>query len=289
MTIGAAVAKRLFALGLVSEDNLMVFAAIALSAAVVLTAFASTFAIRNRAELRGTRFELLLRQTLDDAFDENAVVCAIADAVAAAGGEHQLSAAQREACTRCERSRLATVRLIAASAHDASTDALTGLLNRRSLEARLPGVLDAEEMYAVAVADLDHFKALNDRWGHDAGDRAIRMFGDVLREATRSVDLLCRHGGEEFVIVFPGLTQAHAAVALERVRAILKANVRDSHLPQLTASFGIAEVAGDTSFDSVLIRADQALLRAKRNGRDQIVAATRPGKYHEIVRERIAA
>ena len=119
--------------------------------------------VRTHRALRLAQFELALRRQLDDAFDESAVRSVVAGTIMGVGGETAIGAHQRTALRACEGSRLATVRLIAATAHDASTDSLTGLLNRRSLDAQLLGVVEVEEMYSVAVADLDHFKSLKDR------------------------------------------------------------------------------------------------------------------------------
>ncbi len=180
--------------------------------------------------------------------------------------------------------RTTTLESIAWNSDAAATDALTGLLNRRALHERATAVQSCESVYSVAIADLDHFKALNDTFGHETGDAAIVAFARALTQATVGRDVVCRLGGEEFVVMFPGVTQGHAREAMERVRAFYKAEVAQLGLPKSTASFGVAESTMATDFDSVLRIADQALLRAKRTGRDQIISATRPGKYREIVR-----
>jgi GGDEF domain-containing protein len=115
--------------------------------------------------------------------------------------------------------RLGMLRVMEATHLQAATDPLTGLLNRRSFENQVQELVRRRTPFTLAMGDLDKFKPLNDTNGHDAGDRALRLFARTLRDALRSDDLICRYGGEEFVIAFPGLSLEAAARALGRVDA----------------------------------------------------------------------
>ena len=132
----------------------------------------------------------------------------------------------------------------------------------------------AESSYSVAYGDLDHFKQLNDVFGHDAGDRALRAFSQVLRDSLRPADVPCRFGGEEFVIVLPACQAVEAVQVLERVRQRLTERLMSGQLPAFTVSFGIASSDQASDFQEVVDLADQALLHAKGGGRDQIVVAS---------------
>ena len=114
--------------------------------------------------------------------------------------------------------RLGMLRVMEATHLQAATDPLTGLLNRRSFENKVQDLLRRREPFTLAMGDLDHFKVLNDTHGHDAGDRALRLFSRTMREAVRTGDLVSRYGGEEFVIAFPGLSVEAAARALGRIQ-----------------------------------------------------------------------
>ena len=121
---------------------------------------------------------------------------------------------------------------------------------------------------------MDHFKKLNDVFGHDAGDRSLRTFAQVLRDALRPSDIPCRYGGEEFVVVLPACPISEAVTVLERVREQTALRLTSGRLPSFTMSFGVAssDQAGD--FEQVVALADGALLRAKGAGRDRIVVAS---------------
>jgi len=168
-------------------------------------------------------------------------------------------------------SRLGLLRVMADTQLQAATDNLTGLLNRRSFEQKLSDVRADAPVVAVAMADLDNFKALNDTFGHQTGDRALRLFAEVLRSALRSQDLMCRHGGEEFVIAFPHASAENARRALDNVRSRLDAALTVAGLPRFTVSFGLIDARSGEDFPAMAARADNALFAAKRDGRDRIV------------------
>jgi diguanylate cyclase (GGDEF)-like protein len=162
----------------------------------------------------------------------------------------------------------------------ALVDGLTGLANRRHGE----NVLEAELVRAqrfggpltLVVADLDDFKEVNDRFGHLSGDCVLRDFGAALRATIRDVDLACRWGGEEFVLVLPG-TDAQGGVNLaERIRDHLRQRTIlavDGTPVDVTASFGVAATNGGASAEELLARADAALYEAKRAGKNRVECA----------------
>ncbi len=161
----------------------------------------------------------------------------------------------------------------------AVTDALTGLYNRRYFERHLSIMLDkAREQgrdMAVMLIDMDFFKAVNDTHGHDIGDAVLREFAQRLRRNIRGVDLACRFGGEEFVVLMPDTDFQQAQGVAERVRAAVSERsfeVGGGRNLAITISIGLAlnEAATDTP-DLILKRADIALYRAKREGRNRVV------------------
>ena len=141
----------------------------------------------------------------------------------------------------------------------ASHDPLTGLLNRRSLEEAVSRLAADDTAYAVAFADLDHFKLLNDVHGHDAGDRALRAFAATLSARLRPDDLVGRWGGEEFVVVLPGCKQQQAVEAMNRVREQLALEALEGSSVAVTVSVGVAVRDPAELFDQAVARADQAL------------------------------
>jgi diguanylate cyclase (GGDEF)-like protein len=183
-----------------------------------------------------------------------------------------------EVVARRASERLAMLRAFAQSQTQANSDSLTGLLTRRSLESSVRGIQDSGASYTVAYGDLDHFKQLNDVFGHDAGDRALRTFSQVLRDSLRPSDFPSRYGGEEFVIVLPGCAVPEAVEVLERVRTGLAHRLTAGNLPTFTVSFGVVGSDQATDFKQLVTKADDALMQAKAGGRDQIVisGSTRP-------------
>ena len=125
--------------------------------------------------------------------------------------------------------------------------------------------------YAVAFGDLDHFKQLNDVYGHDTGDRALRLFARVLRDSVRPQDLPARWGGEEFVVILPGCSADDAVRVIDRVRQRLADSLEGGSTPPFTVSFGVAGDDSGLPFVDLVSMADAALLTAKADGRDRTV------------------
>jgi diguanylate cyclase (GGDEF)-like protein len=164
--------------------------------------------------------------------------------------------------------RLGMLRIMAETQLQAMTDGLTGLVNRRSFENRARALRSSGLGFTLVMADLDHFKGLNDTHGHETGDRALRVFAETLRLAVRSEDLVCRYGGEEFIVLLLGVDLAESVEVVERVRKALARTTRRGDVPTFTSSYGIAESSQADDFDDLVLRADRALFAAKNAGRD---------------------
>ena len=160
----------------------------------------------------------------------------------------------------------------------ALTDPLTGLPNRRAIEAWSVRQLSGAARYGfplwVVMADLDHFKSVNDTYGHEAGDAVLKKFAEVLRANTRLSDISGRTGGEEFLLVVTHADESGAMIVVERIRKELEAErfLWKGSKVQVTASFGIAGFSGKHApeFSDLVAEADAALYRAKHQGRNRI-------------------
>ena len=175
---------------------------------------------------------------------------------------------------------LVVIRLITHLQRLSRHDGLTGLLNRRSLEEELTAQVQRSrrsgETFCVLMLDADRFKEINDQHGHATGDRALKHLSAQLRGHMREVDRVARFGGEEFVVLLPGLGLAAAQQVAERLRRLVAAAplVDGDSIIALSVSIGVAEWAGAQEEPSrLLVRADTAMYRAKRDGRDQVATS----------------
>jgi diguanylate cyclase (GGDEF)-like protein len=184
--------------------------------------------------------------------------------------------------------RLGMLRVMAETQLQASTDGLTGLINRRTLENAARNLRASQRSFALVMADLDRFKELNDTHGHEAGDRALRIFAQTVRETLRTGDVACRFGGEEFTLVLPELGIDDAAELMEQVRANLAVAVGRGDAPRFTASFGVVHSTDADTFDELVSIADRALFAAKHAGRDR-VAIHEGDRSFEIHRDPVEA
>jgi diguanylate cyclase (GGDEF)-like protein len=168
--------------------------------------------------------------------------------------------------------RLGMLRIMSETSLQASTDSLTGLCNRRRLESMFASLFAQKTPVALVLADLDDFKDLNDRHGHDAGDRALRAFASALRSEVRPSDIVCRYGGEEFVVVLPACSAEDAHRVFERVKDRVAAIGDDGRLPRFTASYGITDSDGTNGLEDLISEADAALYEAKADGKNRLVS-----------------
>lgn len=160
----------------------------------------------------------------------------------------------------------------------ASTDHLTGLANRRRFERQLEREVARTARhgrpFSLITIDIDHFKRINDTYGHEAGDEAIKSLARVLQQGTRGIDLAARIGGEEFGVILTETSLPGAVEVAERLRMTLK-SVEMAPVGQIAASFGVAECPSQAeTARELLARADAALYEAKRDGRDRVARAS---------------
>jgi two-component system, cell cycle response regulator len=161
----------------------------------------------------------------------------------------------------------------------AITDALTGLYNRRYMETHVGTLVDQAlsrgKPLSVLILDIDYFKSINDTHGHDAGDDVLQDFAIRIRKSIRGIDLACRYGGEEFVVVMPETDMAVATMVAERLRRRIASEPfaiqKGARTIEVTISIGIATLGPNDDAAAVIKRADQALYRAKRDGRNRVV------------------
>ena len=155
------------------------------------------------------------------------------------------------------------------------TDRLTGIANRRQLDEVLAAEYARARRYganlAMVMADIDHFKSVNDEFGHNVGDTVIRTFARIIREQVRETDLAARFGGEEFVVLMPGTDADGAFQYADRIRTQFERETIPPIARPVTASFGITTLEPADTVVSLFKRADQALYEAKDSGRNRVV------------------
>jgi len=186
---------------------------------------------------------------------------------------------------------------LASLAEQARTDPLTGLYNFRhfrvSLEQEMERSLRTEQPTALIMVDLDHFKRVNDEWGHEVGNLALIATAKALQEATRGLDILCRYGGEEFALILPATELLLALQVAERIRAAIESSqvlVEQQHIA-LTASLGV-DIYTHRQVDSpeqFVARTDELLYQAKQTGRNRVchgMAEERKSPFAVSIEER---
>jgi diguanylate cyclase (GGDEF)-like protein len=165
--------------------------------------------------------------------------------------------------------------------HQSQTDALTNIANRRALDERLDDEVDHARRLgtsvAYVIADIDDFKSINDRFGHQTGDEVLRRVARCFAEAVRELDLVGRYGGEEIAVVAPGTNLSGARAFAEKIRGRiedLELRTPDGDIFRVTASFGAACFPAQPGVEELVSAADAALYEAKRNGKNRVVTAT---------------
>ena len=171
-----------------------------------------------------------------------------------------------------------------------SRDPLTGLGNRRyfdnALNEEIARAHDENNTLCVSIADIDHFKSINDKFGHMAGDVVLRRFADLLTANVKSADKVARFGGEEFAILFPEAELAQATSILNQIQKQLESKrwavaASGERLGAITASFGVARLRDGESADELLRRVDAKLYEAKANGRNRVAVDASDGAANE--------
>ncbi|MFN0025354.1 MAG: GGDEF domain-containing protein [Parvularculaceae bacterium] len=163
---------------------------------------------------------------------------------------------------------------------EAMLDPLTGVKNRKTFDTEVTRLVreagEAGEPLALIMADVDHFKLFNDRWGHQTGDHVLRLVADVMNANIKGQDVLARYGGEEFVIILPGTTLTNAVMLADRIRRAvesrrLKKRRTDEDLGLLTLSMGASVLRWNDTPETLIERADSLLYAAKRAGRNRVM------------------
>ncbi len=164
-------------------------------------------------------------------------------------------------------------KLYRAKAIEASIDALTGLSNRLSLMKKLDELFAlyrrSREVFSIILFDIDHFKLVNDTYGHNKGDEILKSIAKISLESVREIDMVSRYGGEEFLVILPKTNAIVAQSVAERIRMSMQENIKIEN-KSITASFGVVQIREKTDIDKLINLADQALYRAKESGRNRV-------------------
>lgn len=154
-------------------------------------------------------------------------------------------------------------------------DPLTGAKNRRAMDLELGAAVASFDRtgtpYALAMLDVDHFKSVNDRYGHSAGDLILKELVDIVRAHTRPYDQVYRYGGEEFFILLPNVDEANQTVVVSKLQHAIRAQLKTSDGKPVTTSFGVASLAAGITREEWQKNADQAMYKAKLAGRDTVI------------------
>jgi diguanylate cyclase (GGDEF)-like protein len=157
----------------------------------------------------------------------------------------------------------------------AVTDPLTTLINRRKFNELLTYEIERNQRYqadlSLIMCDIDHFKLINDNFGHDVGDNALKIFSEEIKKNIREVDIFARWGGEEFMILMPNAKIKDANSKAEKLRKVIE-SINIKMVDSFTASFGVTNFSKDDTIDTFIKRADEALYQAKEKGRNTVTA-----------------
>ncbi|WP_394246205.1 GGDEF domain-containing protein [Vibrio profundi] len=169
-------------------------------------------------------------------------------------------------------------RLVAAIYNSSMKDSLTQIYNRRAMEDIIPRELARSHRHntelSIIIADIDHFKEINDNFGHHIGDKVLKGMGSILKHKLRRQDLAFRYGGEEFLILLPDTNVDNAVKAANKLReTIEKQRFASGKKGKWTASFGVSQLHDKEEWDSIIQRADEALYQAKHSGRNTVVSS----------------
>jgi len=176
-----------------------------------------------------------------------------------------------------------------AQARDAARDFLTGVMNRRAVVHALETELHRAGRHGgrltVGLFDIDHFKEINDTYGHQAGDEVLCGLVRIVRGSIRQYDLLGRFGGDEFLVITPGSPTSPQAGLFTRLCALVAAKPFDTHVGALsiTISIGVVEATGASTVDAVIASVDKALYRAKHLGRNRVAYSGEPGAAQQVI------
>ena len=153
------------------------------------------------------------------------------------------------------------------------TDPLTSIYNRRKFNKLLASEVERSKRYqtnlSIIMCDIDHFKKINDTYGHDVGDEALKVFSEKINENIREIDMFARWGGEEFMILMPNVSIDDACSVAEKLRKVIT-STEVKKLDSITASFGVTDLHEDETAESFIKRVDLAMYKAKNNGRNNV-------------------
>ncbi len=170
---------------------------------------------------------------------------------------------------------------IASIQQEAMTDPLTGVKNRKTFDVAIEKTIDRareeETPMSLVLADVDHFKRFNDKWGHQTGDQVLRLVADMMKQNVKGQDVLARYGGEEFAIILPATSRDNGVKLADRIREAvgaraLKKRRSNESMGNVTLSMGVAELRSGDTVEAIIERADKCLYQAKAAGRNQVVS-----------------